>query len=306
MKRTSVSRILVLGGLLFALAISLLSCGPLPGTANQSPEERSVSEKSRPATPVAEDAVGGASGGQASSSSQAGVGDRMIIYNGYLTLLVADTTEAADKIKAVATEQGGYVTSTNFQQIGGQLQGSITLRVPAESFDATMQEIKALADSVKKDRTTSQDITEQYVDLESRLKNLEATEQELRELLKTVRQNTGSAEDIMAVYRELSTVRGEIEQIKGKKQYLERLSALATIEVQLTRRQALVRATWSPGSTAGDALRSLVEAFQGLVDLAIWLILFILPILAVLLLPVLLVMWLIRRWLARRRKATTS
>jgi len=257
------------------------------------------------AAPLAEDAAGKPSG-EGVSNAQAAVGDRMIIYNGYLTLLVTDTAETADKIKAVATEQGGYVTSANFQQLSGQLQGSITLRVPAESFDATMQEIKALADTVKKDRTTSQDITEQYVDLESRLTNLEATEQELRELLKTVRENTGSAEDIMAVYRELSTVRGEIEQIKGKKQYLERLSALATIEVQLTSRQALVRATWSPGSTAGDALRALVEAFQGLVDLVIWLILFILPILVVLLLPVLLVMWLIRRWLARRRKAASS
>ncbi len=257
------------------------------------------------AAPLAEDAAGGSSG-EGLSNAQAGVGDHMIIYNGYLTLLVMDTAETADKIKAVATEQGGYVTSANFQQISGQLQGSITLRVPAESFDATMQEIKALADTVKKDRTTSQDITEQYVDLESRLTNLEATEQELRELLKTVRQNTGSAEDIMAVYRELSTVRGEIEQIKGKKQYLERLSALATIEVQLTSRQALVRASWRPGSTAGDALRALVEAFQGLIDGAIWLLLFILPILVVLLLPVLLVIWLIRRWFTKRRKAASS
>ncbi|NOZ05262.1 MAG: DUF4349 domain-containing protein [Chloroflexi bacterium] len=258
-----------------------------------------------PAAPMAEDSAGGATGKTLVSTS-ADTATRMIIYNGYLTLLVTNTADSAEKIKAIAVEQGGYVTGANFQTVGDQLQGSITLRVPAESFEATMQEIKALADTVKKDRTTSQDVTEQYVDLDSRLKNLEATEQELRELLKTVRENTGSAEDIMAVYRELSTVRGNIEQIKGKKQYLERLSALATIQVQLTSRQALVRASWSPGSTAGDALRALVQAFQGLLDGAIWLLLFIVPILAVLLTPVLLIMWLIRWWLKRRRKATSS
>jgi hypothetical protein len=238
-------------------------------------------------------------GGEASSST---VADRMIIYDGYLSLEVADTAEAAEQIKGIATALGGYVTSTNLRRSGERLRGQITLRVPAEAFDQAMSQIKGLALTVKQDRTKTEDVTEQYTDLNARLKNLEATEVELRELLKTVRENTGSAEDIMAVYRELSNVRGQIEQLKGKMQYLERLTALATITVYLTPREEIVRTGWNPGNTVEDALRTLVRASQGLADAAIWLVIVVVPILAVLLLPVLALMWLLRRWLRSRRK----
>jgi len=288
-------------GLALAAAIVLAGCSPA-GRSQPKPaepqEKLQVSATVGPAAATGESANPTAKGETSSSI----VADRMIIYNGYLSLEVADTAEAAEQIKAIATNLGGYVASTNLQRSGERLRGQITLRVPAESFDQAMSQIKNLALTVKQDRTKTNDVTEQYTDLKARLKNLEATEVELRELLKTVREKTGSAEDIMAVYRELTNVRGEIEQLKGKMQYLERLTALATITVSLTPRQEIVSANWNPGRTVADALRALVRASQGLFDAAIWLVLFVAPILAVLLVPVLLLMWLLRRWLRSRRK----
>ncbi len=287
-----------------ALAIPISACA----SASRSPRQLTgetetvkVAATAMPSAPMADE--GGAAGNRDSSLV---VADRMIIYNGYLSLEVADSAQAADAIKSIASELDGYVTNANLQRSGSKLRGSITLRVPAESFDQAMERVKELALTVKQDRTTTEDVTEQYTDLNARLKNLEATEEELRELLKTVRIQTGSAEDIMAVYRELTSVRGEIEQIKGKMQYLERLTALATITVELTPRQEVVHTGWNPGGTVENALRALVRASQNLVDAAIWLVLFVLPILVALLVPVLFLMWLIRRWWRSRRKAATS
>lgn len=290
--------------LLLTMAIPITGCS----AASRAPRELAdqaetvkVAATAAPSAPMADEA--GAAG---DSTASLVVADRMIIYNGYLSLEVADSAQAAGAIKAIANELGGYVTNANLQRSGSKLRGTITLRVPAESFDQAMAQVKELALTVKQDRTTTEDVTEQYTDLNARLKNLEATEEELRELLKTVRIQTGSAEDIMAVYRELTSVRGEIEQIKGKMQYLERLTALATITVELTPRQEVVHTGWNPGGTVEDALRALVRASQNLVDAAIWLVLFVLPILVAVLVPVLFLMWLIRRWWRSRRKAAAS
>jgi len=94
--------------------------------------------------------------------------------------------------------------------------------------------------------------------------------------------------------------------LKGKMQYLERLTALATIMVELTPHEEFTRPGWSPGKTTSEALRALVRAGQGLVDAAIWFVIFVLPILAALLAPILIVAWLLRRWIRSRRQRDTA
>ena len=118
-------------------------------------------------------------------------------------------------------------------------------------------------------------------------------------MLTEVRENRGKAEDILAIYRELTNIRGQIESLKGRQQYLERMSALATINVTIRPREApqpvVERAKWNPLVTLNRELRAFVSVFQALVDLGIYVLIFS-PFVVV---PVVL-LWLLVRWIRRR------
>jgi hypothetical protein len=235
--------------------------------------------------------------------------ERMIIRTADLAVVVEDTETALTQIRGVATAMNGYIANTNIWRADEQLRGTVTIRVPAESFDAAMDQIKDLAVEVERENVSGQDVTEEYTDLSARLRNLEATEEELLVLLTEVREKTRKAEDVLAVHRELTNIRGQIEQVKGRMQYLERLTALATINVELIpeEEKPIVEAGWQPLRTLREALRALVNTGQFLVDAAIWLVVFVLPVLLILLAPLVLVGFLWRRWRRRRaaRKASS-
>ncbi len=149
----------------------------------------------------------------------------------------------------------------------------------------------------------SNDVTAEYVDLDARRKNLEAYEVELTELLKTVRERTGKAEDILAVYNQLTEVRGEIEQIRGRQNYLQNTSTLATYTIEFVPvEEVVVEGTpgWDPGRTAGRALDQLVTTLQALADVAIILALSVLPVLIILLIPLVILVLIVRALVKRR------
>ena len=235
---------------------------------------------------------------------QAAIGERMIIRTANLALKVEETEEALDRVKGIATALGGYVADSNVWRVDERLRGTVTIRVPAESFDTAMEQLKGVAIEVERESVSGQDVTEEYTDLDARLRNLEATEKELLELLTEVREKTRKAEDVLAVHRELTNIRGEIERIKGRMQYLERMTALATITVELIPKEAIVRTGWAPGGTMQDALRGLVHALQSLTDLAIWAVVFLLPIALLVLIPFLVIFLIWRRWRRRRTEGS--
>ena len=137
------------------------------------------------------------------------------------------------------------------------------------------------------------------------MRNLEATEQELLELLGTVREKTGKAEDILAVHRELTQIRGQIEQLKGRMQYLERTAAMSAVTIELTPdvlAMPITIGSWRPSETISRALRALLQTLRVLVDAAIWIALYVLPVAVVVLIPFAL-LWSVWR---RRKKGTPS
>ncbi len=228
---------------------------------------------------------------------------RLIVYTGNIDLIVKDTRQTIESITGIAEEAGGYVAGANMYTYSGAPQGSMTIKVPAESYQSVLQQLRDLAIRVERETSSTQDVTEEFVDLQARKANLEVTEQALQELLAT-RQKTGRTEDILEVYRELTNIRGQIEQIQGRLNYLERSAAMSTIEVALTPdelAQPLTVAGWEPSGTAREALRSLINAFQGFVDFWIWVIIFVLPVAIAWLLPPIIVIWLFVRWLRKRK-----
>jgi hypothetical protein len=298
----------------FALAMLVASCAAAP--AAQRVVETVVVEGYAPAAPAPTAAPptaalqlkrGMTTGESADQATNLPTTERMIVYTTSLRIEFADTEKAVDQIRALASNLKGYVADSNVSRDSkNRLRGTITLRLPAESLDSAIAQLKALGLKVLGENSNANDVTEEYTDLDARRKNLEAYEVELQKLLETVRERTGKAEDILAVYNELTRVRGEIEQIKGRQVYLERTSAMATVTVELVPHEEVVIAEpdqWLPDRTMREALRSLVSTLQALADIAIWLILYVLPVLIVILLPFVILALIIRWLVLRGRKA---
>jgi hypothetical protein len=236
----------------------------------------------------------------AASSSTAGeVGtsdiDRKIVKNGNMTLEVNDITVAMTGVAAIAKDLNGYVVSSNKQGDKDITYGQISIRVPSDRFDEAFDKLRKLAVNVPNESTNSQDVTEQYTDLQAQLRNYEATEAQYLELLKKAEK----VEDILAVQRELSNVRGQIEQVKGRILYLERTSDMGLIDVNLQKVKPIGGTAWSALEILKSAARGLVTFGKVLADIVIWLAIFS-PIWIVILLVVLY----FTRW--RKAKARVS
>ena len=164
-----------------------------------------------------------------------------------------------------------------------------------------------MAVRVLRDSLSGEDVTQEFTDLGSRLRNLEATEVELLALLTEVRQRPGAkTSDILEVYEKLTQIRGEIEQIKGRMQFLSNLTSLATIQVELipdALDAPVIEEGWRPLVTLRQASARLIRTLQALVEAVIWLIIYVLPVLILMALPFVLLALAIRA--LRRRTSRT-
>lgn len=166
---------------------------------------------------------------QYSSETTTATSDRMIVRTGNIAMIVEDVNTAIDRISAIAEQSKGYVVSSNSWRDGERLHGTISIRMPSGDFANVMTTITQLAVEVTSQTTSSQDVTEEYVDLSSRLKNLQATEQQLLQIMA----KADKVEDILSVEKELSNTRSQIEQTTGRMQYLEKTAAMSLIQVNL-------------------------------------------------------------------------
>ena len=240
-------------------------------------------------------------------TSQAGnAADRIVIKNAREELVVDAPDESMEAIGRMAEEMGGFVVAANmyqsFLEDGQEVpRASITVRVPAERLDEALERIEAESDQLPRNKTIdSQDVTAEYTDLESRLRNLEAAEAQLVEIM----EDAVRTEDVLNVYNQLVSVREQIEVIKGQMRYYEESAKLSAISVELIANAAVQPITiggWEPVGVVKDAVQALIRAFQGLTNALIWLVVFVLPVLVVILLPLALIVALIRRARARRR-----
>jgi hypothetical protein len=165
--------------------------------------------------------------------------ERMIIRNANLQLVVTDISDAINQITRLAGDNGGFVVNSNIQESQSRLYGNISIRVESKRFNEALAALRALAVDVKAESTSGQDVTEEYTDLSAKLRNLEAAEQQLLELMK----QAGKVTEILEVQKELVSTRGEIEQTKGRMQYLEQSSDLALIQVGLEQSNLIVEFT---------------------------------------------------------------
>jgi len=306
-----IQRIALLVGLI--LCAGLLGCAT-PQLMGAKSDESMAQEGAPPMPPVALPAEPGASGSlsrtyglTADTASDRGYrasleeaeGERMIIRTAEVSILVKDTEATLDVLNGLVARYKGYVAESSRWYDDEQLYANMTLRVPAESLDAVLAEIGDLAIKIDSQNVSGDDVTEEYADLEARLRNLKAAEAELLELLTEVRQNRGKAEDILAVYREITQIRGQIESLEGRRIYLQRMTALSTVYLRIRPEAtplSVVEERWKPLVTASNAARALVSVVQGVLSFGIYVVV-LSPIIIV---PVGL-LWLLA-YLLRRRK----
>lgn len=151
---------------------------------------------------------------------------RIIIRTVDMQLTVSDVAAAVDQVAALAGRSGGWVVSSDRSARHG---GYISIRVPAGSLDSAIVRLRELALKVESEISTSQDVTDEYVDIQSRLKGLRATEDRLLEIM----QQADDVEDALSVQLELSNLQTRIEQIEGRIKYLEQTSAYSLVNVGL-------------------------------------------------------------------------
>lgn len=289
-------------GLLLTLLI-LAACGASPREANYAPAPMAtvVVEKS---VQMAEDTAGYRGEGQVATTTTTDLlqEERKVIYNASLTLVVKDPEEAAKQVEDLVAATGGYIANMNaYRNSDGLLFYNITLRVPVSGFNSIRDALRNLAVRVENDSINTDDVTDQYYDLEARLRTLRATEEELLSLLKETRERGGKVEDIMTIYRELTNIQSQIESLQGQLNRLDKLTALSTITVELRPDELTkpIKTSWRPLETLRNSFRILINVLQGLVDVLIYLIVVAVPTLIILAIPILIVLFILR-WFIRK------
>lgn len=211
----------------------------------------------------------------------------MIVRTANLRIVVADTSEAVAAVTRSVEAAGGFVSGSNIWREGELLRASLTLKVPSAKLTSSLASIRGVAKRVETETITSEDVSQEVVDLESRVRNLEATENELRELLVVARQNSKKATDVLEVHEQLTVIRGQIEQAKGRMRYLSQVTAMSSITLDVIPdaiAQPVVTPGWQPLVVVREASRALVSMLQTMGTAAIWIIVYVVPVAGIVLL----------------------
>lgn len=184
-----------------------------------------------------------------------------IIKTAELLVVVNSTTEAVKGVTTLAEARGGFVISSQtYTATDDTLVGSLTIRVPADQFTSTLNSIKDSVELVQSESVTGTDVTEEYIDLQARLKNSQALEIDYLAILA----QSGSVEDTLKVTKVLAGVREEIEILQGQINFINARSDFSTITVNLSERPSVIPSV----SDKFDLLLIFQQAFQALVLLA--------------------------------------
>jgi len=195
------------------------------------------------------------------------------IKTGTLSMVLDDLDIAMDEFENIKDKYSGSITSSYESGEGLDKYISMTLKINADDFEKAFEEISEIEGEVEYSYTNTADVTEQYVDLQSRLKNLEAVEVQLTKIMETAE----TVEDTLAVYSELSSTRSQIEVLKGQIRYLDNQTDYSYITVTFSLSSVgadITEDNWKPLGVLKSAFRSFISILKGLVDIFIWVLVF--------------------------------
>ena len=236
--------------------------------------------------------------------------ERIVIKNADLAIVVSDVEGRMKNIQIMAEQMGGFVVSSNLYQSYTSdyvevPEAQVLIRVPSEKLEEAMDQIKKDVVEVQSESISGQDVTSEYVDLKSRLKNLEAAEAQLDEILK----QATKTEDVINVFNQLVYYREQIELVKGQIKYYDEAASLSAISVRLIAEetiQPLVIGKWEPKGIALEAVQDLIDFLKGFTEFVIRFVIYILPVWIIIGIPLYLVFIGVRALLRKMRGNKTK
>jgi hypothetical protein len=285
-------------GLLLWLALAVPGCASSveepPSDGGTAVEDRAVGpSKLEPASGVA--TTGKAGGAQDVSGTLVPPEDfdRKIVKTAQLGVTSEDVRGEAAAAQQVASRFGGTTISSQTYRSDSAVSADLILSVPSEHFEDALDDLRDLGEEVTTDTVSGQDVTEEYVDLQSRERNLLAAEQSLLDLYS----RAGDVQDALSIQRELTAVRGQIEQVQGRMQYLKQSSDMSQISlsIQPVTNPPKPPSAWDPALVVAKAWNASLAVLQTLTAVILSTLVFgwwIIP-------PLALVAWWLRRRLRR-------
>jgi len=202
--------------------------------------------------------------------------ERKLIKKGELNLEVSSADDTAKKIIDIVNACSGIIVDSSVEKYQNVAKkGTTILKVQPKDFEDTLAKIKAIG-KLDSQRITGEDVTEEYVDLEARLKNFQMVKDRLTAILQD---KARTVKDILEVERELARVGEQIESIQGRMKYLDRQVDLATITVNYYEPSAITPETLNVFKKLKETIRRAVEAFINVFNAGIIVIFALLPIL---------------------------
>jgi Domain of unknown function (DUF4349) len=266
---------------LAAITIVLVACA---GGAASAPYPQDQGALGPAPAPTAAPSMGPSDVGDGTGSGEAPgpQPDLYIIKTGTLELQVADVDAAISGGAAAIAALGGYVSGSERSGDGDNVSATITYRIPSPRWEDALTALRHLGTKVVGERTQTQDVTGQVVDLAARITNLRATESALQSIMA----KATKISDVLDVQAELTRVRGDIEQATGEKQHLQEQASYSTLTVHFgLKPQAAVVVSqqgFDPKSEVDRASATLIDILQGVATAGIWFAIVWLPILIVL------------------------
>jgi len=191
-------------------------------------------------------------------------GERKVIKSTSLSLLVTEIDPVVTEIKSITDSYEGFVGSLNINNYN-QITASITVYIPEDKVETAVEEFKKLAITVKSENTSGYDVTEQFIDLDSRIRNLKKEEEQYLKILG----NAVKTEDILKIEQQLSRVRREIEMNESSKKSLENQTSLSAVSISLEEEKsatAIKEGKWRPLTNLKIEFKKFVQSLQGFID----------------------------------------
>ncbi|QTM98055.1 DUF4349 domain-containing protein [Sediminibacillus dalangtanensis] len=208
--------------------------------------------------------------------------NRKVIYHANLRIEVKDYQQTLENIQSQVTEAGGYVVESSTYQNpeDDRTEGHITARIPQEQFQPFIDFVKEGSSKVLENNVSGQDVTEEYVDLQSRLKSKQAVEKRLMAFM----EEAEKTEDLLKISEDLAGVQEEIETITGRINYLENKTDLATVDINLQENDVRISGSSGESTTWQKTKEQFVKSIDLLLSFFSGLIVFLFGNLPILLL----------------------
>ncbi|MDP3998675.1 MAG: DUF4349 domain-containing protein [bacterium] len=225
------------------------------------------------------------------------VKDRLVVQNSHLSLLVKNVSQTLEQIRERAASLGGYMVESNLARPEEATTGQITVRIPQTKLDEALTYFRSLSVKVVSENLQGEDVTDQYVDIEARLKPLLANKERFEEIM----DQAVKIDDILRVQQEIINLQNQIDALRGQQNYLAKTAEMSKVTIFLSTDELSLpyapSQPWRPEVIFRHAIRSLLSNIQNLGSLIIWIVVY-----SIIWLPILLIILFVR---SRKKNQTT-